>query len=651
MQSDKTFIAITSEIHNEKTVYLYTSCGDALFNENGIGYLEATQFLFNLVHKRKRTGGIVFVTFAFQRDNEFIFSTLPKVLKDKLFRAQPVKRETDALEFELESIEDDYYKYDPGTQEYELADFERHVNKLALEELREVEFDGFKIKLVNGKYLTICKGGKSITIYDLYGFFRPDSLYTVVRNYLGSSNPLLDRRVFNSKDFFIGESDCQRLKAHAVYECGFVQKLAEKLNERLTRSGIKLSRFHGATAIASKLLSESRARKQYHNYRYKRQFSPDLYTGLYKSIFGGRAEQFKIGTLGDVHVYDINSAYAQAATQLPILLSKPKYYDEWQSIPFSFWQCEYDFSNVGLYYGLFPNRELTKHTKYKLKGSGVFWQPEIKFALEHYPECVKINYGYAVENDLADFTKYIQEYYDLRNELKSKNDPLEKVVKLALASIYGKFAQHNGNGHYHNMFYAGFITSTTRAALLSAAHGNESSIIAFQTDAIHSRKTLPVLLNEQLGAFKYSHYDRVTYLDNGVYQCYRMETNKRTFQIVKTKTRGFRTFNFPAAIAELKQRRSYTGTAELFMGHNLFTQNIFQGIPYLSDVAEPKTTRPTENNYNAMRIFEARDIDLTRDFLDSRPIEVWNGLESAPYVLRGEVKRDAGIDTLEACRV
>lgn len=631
-------------------MYLTTSTGDSLTDINGIDHIQAIDFLFNLRHKRKRKSGIVFVCYAFQRDNEFIFSTLSREVKDKLFLAYRVKKEIDKLEFELEAIDDDYFKFDLDTQDFEFADFEKHVNMLAIQELKEVIIDDYKIELVNGKFLNITKAKKSITIYDIYGFFKPHTLRESVRDFLNEQQPLLDRSTFDAIDFFDGETDLDRLKSHAAFEVNYIQRLITKVNDSLVQNNIKLSRFYGASAISSKILSGAGARKQYHNYRHKRQLSNHLFEALRTSVHGGRSEQFKIGTLKNVNVYDINSAYAYAATRLPCMLHKPLYTEDHKAHKdndFSFWFCDYDFTSLNPYFGYLPNRELTRYIKYKLKGSGVFWQPEIKYVQDNFPECIKVGYGYSLTSDKAEFTQAIDELYNLRLQLQRDKLPLEKILKLALSSIYGKFAQHNGKSYYFNHFYAGYITSVTRAQLLEATKGYETSTIAFYTDAIHSVcNHLPVSLSNELGAYKLDTFDSITYLDNGVYQC------TRDGQVVKTKTRGFRKLNFNQCLEELKLKRSYTALSEFFVGHNLFSQHLFTGAGYLSDAGLNKTMRPAEKDMTSMRVYEVnKSIDLTTQYLDSKPIASYSGMKSAPYVYGNDRGSDAALDTILAGRI
>jgi len=173
MSTTKTFVAITSGIYDNKLIYLTTSNGTSLFNEDGITSKQALEFLHNLVHLRDNKTGVVFVCYAFARDNEFLFSDLSTSLKDKLFIAYPIKQHIETVESELERLDELFYHVDADSEDYQQLQFERSVNHLFLQELTEVKYEGFKIELRNGKILTINYKGRSLNLYDIFGFFKP----------------------------------------------------------------------------------------------------------------------------------------------------------------------------------------------------------------------------------------------------------------------------------------------------------------------------------------------------------------------------------------------------------------------------------------------------------------------------------------------
>lgn len=609
----KQFIAISTATLNNKLVLINTSKGEALANPNGIDFDVAIDFLFSIFTKyRHNKIKPVFVSYGFAKDNEFIFSTASKELKDKLFQSVNIKRDLLKLEVEQEKTDTAIYKYllkdsidgwflrpnltADELAEYKSLDFDKYVTYLSKKELLEVKTGGYEIALANGKFLTIKKNKRSFTIYDIFGFFKPDNLLISCQKWLG-----------------IGKIE---------NECESISALMAKLNDELEKQGIKLNRYHGSTTVTSWLLSKSNAKKYYHAYRYGRQIADELNKATYQSYYGGRGEQHKLGTVYNVNIYDINSAYAYASTFLPVLLSKPYFVKDYQEQPFSIWYCEYNFADINPYFGYLPNRNLGNPTQYKLKGRGYFWFPEIQFILQNFPECVNIKQGYVWDYELAPFTDEINDFYNLRLKLQAENNPLEKVIKKALQSIYGKFCQHQGKGHFYNMFYAGFICSFVRRMLLDATSGFGQETICFLTDAIHTTAKLNIPVSNNLGEYKLESYDKVIYLDNGVYQCW------NDGKVIKTKHKGSKQFDFAASVNNLNEKQYYTADNNIFVGHNIFSMNQFQNAKYLQNIRLDKNINPLEN---VPRIFETKKVDFSSEFIDSKIVSLYGGKESAIY--------------------
>lgn len=638
----KTFTAITSQIYNGKLVLLMASDGRAVYNESGVDFDCAMDFLFKLRYQTKAAKGNVFVTYAFSRDNEFMFSGLPAPLKDKLFRSYAIRRQVNVLETEQEELDHVFFSALPDTQEYQEADFFRHVNFLALKELNDIEHNGYKLQLANGKRLVIRKGTKQIVIYDIFGFFnRP--LRQAVKVWLEQDVPFLDRQNLKLRDGIIS----QQLKAFANFEVKYIERLAARLNSELQKYDINLRSFHGASAVTSWLLSKGKARArskpQYYNYRYKRQLSPQLHKAVLQAYFSGRAEQLKIGTLSNVKVYDLNGAYAYSASRLPLMLKKPTYSREWLPEQFSLWNIEYDFSSVNPYFGLLPNRELGGQIAYKVRGKGCYWQPEVSYLLKHYPDCVRVLDGFYLKYERAPFTYEIENLYALRQHLQRERNPLEKIIKLALAAVYGKFCQTTGKGEYVNMFYAGFITSLTRMQLLDATRGHESNVICFLTDAIHTTAELPVTVSDGLGDYKLTEYERAIYLDNGIYRV--IKSNGQS----KTKSSGFKAFDFDKALLELAQKRKFSTIIEYFTSHNLHTLAPIRYAKYLETFTEKQENQPL---ITSSRKYETNSkIDLTREYIDSVPYDLYGGRESRMYKVDNYKDKIAGVDSIVAGRL
>lgn len=656
----KNFIALTSEIYKDKLILLNTSAGKQLFDPNGISTDAAIEFLWNLKYLKKGAN-TVFICYAFSRDNEFIFSGLPKHLKDKLFQSFRVKNEIELLEYEKEGIENKLYG--KTTKTFKAA-------KKLLQRLKEIQekikklstthYGDFKISLANGKLLTLNKNETSFSIYDIVGFFNKLPLYEAVKLFLNEDIPLLVREAF--EDLPLMElGHLEAIRAYSDLEVKYIARLMENVNQRLCDSGITLTRFFGASAITTHLLSKTEAKKEFHNYKKARTKSPELTHAERQAFYGNRSEQLKIGVFDNVNYYDMNSAYANAARFLPKMLKKPEYQKEWDSSPFSMWHIEYFFPK-DTYFGYLPNRNSRQSTKYDRCGKGYFWQPEVLYLLHYFPECIQVNGGFVLEYEKATFTQGIEVLYALRQTLKRANDPIEKIIKLALASIYGKFCQHNGRGTYYNLFYAGFITSTVRANLLNATRGNESETIAFSTDAIHTTANLEndescVTISDELDGFKMMKAAKGIYLANGIHILFDENGN-----ILKAASQGYSKFNFDVALLEFQKTGSFNSAADFFVGHNLATldevsswgKDWQENFPnayrypekYLKILSNENKISPLSTS---TRKFEAFNADSRN--LNSKVINAYSGLESAEYQHSNMRESDLAIDSLFARRI
>lgn len=633
----KLFTAIVMEVYNDSLVMVGTSRGDSVFNKNGLSFDDVIDFF--IVLAKRRQPDEVFICFASQSDNEFLFSTLPNDIKDKIFKSYKIRVLEDDLQDELSELD---FQFATARTVDEKAEFYfgKCVNRLSLDDLADVKHRDYKIRLINGKFLSIKKSKHfSFVMYDVFGFFR-QSLYKSAKTWLSEDVPELNKANRLNNDTL----DKAVLKRYLRLEADYIVKLAEKLDAELVANDINITKFYGATAISSWLLSSTKAKNEFNNYRYKRQTGQQLHTAVAQAYYGGRIEQFKIGTVPNkVFVYDINSAYAYAASLLPVMLSKMTYTLTWREELFSLWYCEYDFTQTKLPFGIFPNRKVSNVINYPFRGSGYFWYPEIKYVIDNFPDCINIRHGFVLPYERAKFTHKIAELYQLRCELQQQGNPLEKVLKLALAAIYGKFVQRDGKSFYYNLMYAGFITSLTRSQLLQASRNNEHNVICFLTDAIHSLTPLSVEVSTDLGAWKKNEYSKGEYIDIGIYRLWQNDST-----IAKTKTMGFRQLDFDLALQELQEHRVYTALSEIFIGHNLHTLLPMKFSDYLALQQEVKKNNPLIDKH---RSFDTANLDLTKTYCDSSMVDVYTGRDSAPYHRSFYRDSDSAKDSLTAGKV
>jgi hypothetical protein len=120
---------------------------------------------------------------------------------------------------------------------------------------------------------------------------------------------------------------------------------------------------------------------------------------------------------------------------------------------------------------------------------------------------------------------WVEDLYDERKRRKASGDPSEKAFKLGLNSLYGKMAQRVGWNtgdslpRFHQLEYAGWVTSWTRAKLFRAMElAGAQNLIACETDAVFTLEPIHGLtVGPGLGEWDFTEHDWMTYLQSGTY--------------------------------------------------------------------------------------------------------------------------------------
>jgi hypothetical protein len=150
----------------------------------------------------------------------------------------------------------------------------------------------------------------------------------------------------------------------------------------------------------------------------------------------------------------------------------------------------------------------------------------------------------AAGKELKEWLKRLDEVAELHGG-PVPYDILEKALKLIMNSLYGKMAQSIGSvgelPKSSNPFYAGVITSATRAVLLQAALKNPQNIVFLATDAIMSvgpLEGLETTREKKLGAWEFAQeldvQEGAVFLHPGIYSFHDLKAGEHT------KTRGFK---------------------------------------------------------------------------------------------------------------
>jgi hypothetical protein len=271
----------------------------------------------------------------------------------------------------------------------------------------------------------------------------------------------------------------------------------DKVRAAIDGLGLKCRRWDGAGAVAAALMLKHEIKQ------FKGQSPPEVIEAARTAYAGGRIEVCKIGRHeGYVYDYDVNSAYPSVMAELPSLMHGNWIEGEGDAPSgFTLVHCKYAFEEGQKFYPLFY-RTSKMQISFPSRGEGIYWYPEYEAALQ-CPGTIEVIkwWHFKPTFDSKPFS-WIKEYYETRklwvkNPTQDWQSGGEKIIKLGLNSLYGKTAQQLGGRDdaapaYHQLEWAGYITSATRARLYKAAALLPGAIIGFATDGIFSTAKLPV---------------------------------------------------------------------------------------------------------------------------------------------------------------
>jgi hypothetical protein len=405
-----------------------------------------------------------------------------------------------------------------------------------------VRFNGYSITYHPGRVFRVSRkiGQRTATatIYDVWGFFQ-GSFIKALRGWLNSEELQEIEKIETGKNargaFTFSELD-GFVRPYWESELRLLVLLCERLRERMVSADMCPSQWHGAGALATVLYKRSGTRK--HIARTESDLhikDRDISTILPKEVndaaryayAGGRFELFKLGhTDRKVYQYDINSAYPNAIAKLPSFRSA-----EWEHVVnpqfdssmFGVFRVQYnDWTHANLYRpGPLPHRDWAGRVAFPPNTTGWYWTPEV--ALIAYSDNAIITEGWICHHDQEYPFDWVNDLYEERRLRKANNDPSEKAYKLALNSLYGKMAQRLGwtNGkalpRFHQLEWAGWVTSFTRMQLYNAMQQAGNDLIAVETDAVFSLRPLALDCGTGLGQWEVTEHEWITYLQSGSY--------------------------------------------------------------------------------------------------------------------------------------
>jgi len=382
------------------------------------------------------------------------------------------------------------------------------------------QYKDFKLEYIPGKLLRIKKGHHSVLFFDIAQFYQ-SSLVSAYQNNLGELPQeyleLKNKRAEFSKWFY--NHNKKKVRNYCIQDCILTKQLAKHWIILFHDAFL----FHPAKWISSGYLAE---KVLINNEIFFPKFDSIPYTIqdlAFRCFFGGRFEMIKRGFIGKAYLYDINSAYPYAISQLPDLNNgkwvKKKSIDAKAKL--GFFKILADIPDD------YPIPPFTFKSKTQMifpSGKFITYCTIAELLACRDDSIYKIleAYQFVPNSNIKPYKNFIESLYQKRLELKEQNNPLQLPIKIILNSIYGKTGQKVNRiiGNLFNPVIFASITGHTRAQLYSFIKDNnlQKDTVAFATDSICTTKKLN-MNSTKLGEFSFDgEGDDAFFLQNGFYR-------------------------------------------------------------------------------------------------------------------------------------
>lgn len=440
-----------------------------------------------------------------------------------------------------------------------------------------VTFDGFRFRYRRAKQFTVQQFDRRTgrwaggTVWDVFGFYQASFVRACEMN--GVGDPHIREAVLAMKQArsTFKADDLAAIEAYCEKECELLVLLLEQLKRDMNEASLKVTRWDGAGAVASALLAREGVKQ------YKSVEVPTLVADAVQRAFaGGRIELLQYGHFqGELHHYDINSAYPTALGGAPCLShGRWRHRSDARAVDargaagsFGIYRVRWR-GDAGAAIHPFFWRAPDGRVFFPASGEGWYWGPELQAHLsmpamqasgvgrgadravpsrrglagdlrkmracrsQKSPGTGRLGLGHEHLTILESWVwepacdhrpfGFIPTLFTQRQQWKREGRGAEKVLKLGLNSLYGKCAQHIGGEpgqppSWHQLEWAGYTTSVTRATLYRAAMQDPSAIIFIATDGIYSTRPLDLPLGKGLGEWSYERHRGLTAVQSGVY--------------------------------------------------------------------------------------------------------------------------------------
>lgn len=414
---------------------------------------------------------------------------------------------------------------------------------------------GYQLEHIPHKWFKVKYGGTTCKIFDIRSFFGGNFQNALLD--FGIGTPEERARIEKGKSDrpnFVW-ADIEEIKEYWRLELKLGPELMQHMRTLFHEAGYVPRSWHGPGALARMAL------KKHKVYDAKAVTPPEVQEAAQYAFAGGRFELFQAGHIqGMVYNADIHSAYPYFATFLPNLnRGKWRRTRSYEPNAFAIYHIRYeakpDNRRPFPLFRRMPNGSVV----WPHRVEGWYWEPEASLVADDSDAEFLDGWVFDENNPTDRPFKWMAEYYDLRNEWKEAGNIAEYTLKLIINAVYGQLAQRAGwnREHYtapksHQLEWAGYITSSCRAAIYRTATACGDKLISIDTDGIYSASPVPCdNYGGALGQWEASEYTDGLFWQSGIYCLNHGDNHKKTCPADcdgwgKAKSRGIKKGSYTA---------------------------------------------------------------------------------------------------------
>lgn len=390
-----------------------------------------------------------------------------------------------------------------------------------------IDFNGFQLDYLPGKEFRVRRkgaGNRWTIINDVGSFFQSSFVKALRRWFPEEKYAAIIDKIEEGKlqrNEFGGVTEYER--EYNKLEIAMLEELMERFRDVCTELDIRPNKWQGPGNLVSSVFKREGLPCNTDIPLFTE--TPDVAKMANDAYYGGRFEVSAFGHIpGPVYQYDINSAYATTYRSLPCLV-----HGTWKRLeclpPEStrpsgrLYLATVQFRHRSdLSFNTLPIRTSNGTLVWPREGRGSYWSRELDIARKYGTKLTLVE-GWEYEQHCECQTfHFVQEAYDERRRLGK--DGKGMVLKIFLASTYGKLAQSVGCAPYSNPVWAGLIVSTVRAILVDAALTVDQgrSVLMLATDGLFTTEPIESLsLGTELGQWERTDHESMFIVQSGVY--------------------------------------------------------------------------------------------------------------------------------------